>query len=213
MYVPEPNGSDFTPPPPGTHVALCYRFIDLGTQMIEWKGAKKTQRKVLLSWELPNELIPDGELAGKPFTIGKRYTWSMSDKATLRHDLEAWRGRSFTDADFRGPNRFNIKNILGKPCMLTIVHEEREGRTYANIKGVTAMPKGMVVETPTPVNPLTYFALDKEFFDNTVLDSLSDKLKETIKGSPEYRELIDASYRAPTSENEYGANPDDEIPF
>ena len=210
MFIPQPSGGDFTPPPQGTHLAICYRLIDLGTQMIEWKGTKKTQRKVMISWELPGELMTEGEKAGQPFAISRRYTWSMSDKATLRHDLEAWRGRAFTEADFSGPNRFNAKNIIGKPCLLTIVHDTRENNTYANIKGVTALPKGMPV--PEPVNPPMYFSLEKEFFDAAVLEALSDKLKETIKGSPEYHELMDVNYRKPQSDSGDPRDLDDDFP-
>jgi hypothetical protein len=210
MFVPKPDGGNFTPPPAGNHIAICYRFIDLGTQTVEWKGAKKNQRKVLISWELPNELMTEGDYAGQPFTIGRRYTWSMSEKANLRHDLESWRGRSFTDDDFSGPNRFNVKNIIGKACMLSIVHETKDGSTYANIKSVAAMPKGM--QAPEPVNKAIYFTLEKDGFDNAILDGLSDKLKETIKGSPEYRELVDASYKKPSNNIELSAL-DDDIPF
>lgn len=188
MFIPEPNGSNFTPPPAGNHVAICYRFIDLGTQMVEWKGTRKTQRKVLITWELPNELMTEGELAGKPFTIGQRYTWSMSEKSNLRHDLEAWRGKAFTNDDFAGPNRFNIKNIIGKSCMVNIVHSDKDGTTYANIAGVTPVPKGMTI--PAAINDPVYFALDPPFFDASVLEKLSDKLKETIKSSPEFREMM-----------------------
>lgn len=210
MYIPKPEGGNFTPPPAGNHVAICFRFIDLGTQAVEWKGAQKLQRKVLISWELPNELMTEGDYAGQPFTIGRRYTWSMSDKANLRHDLESWRGKAFTEDDFSGPNRFNVKNILGKPCMISIVHETKDGSTYANIKGIGAMPKGMM--PPVPVSKQVYFSLDPQFFDATILDSLSDKLKETIKGSPEYREITDGAYRKPA--NGGGENVlDDDIPF
>lgn len=209
MFVPEPNGGGFATVPAGNHIATCYRLIDLGTQMVEWKGTKKTQRKVMLSWELPNELMTEGEYAGQPFTISRRYTWSMSEKANLRHDLESWRGRKFTDEDFVGPKRFNARNLIGKSCMLSIVQEDREGTTYANIKAVAAIPKGMAM--PTPVNKQVYFTLEKDAFDANALEGLSDKLKETIKGSPEYRELIDASYRKPESNgNDFD---DADIPF
>ena len=210
MYLPKPDGGNFTPVPAGNHIAICYRLIDLGTQLVEWKGAKKTQRKVLISWELPNELMTEGDYAGQPFSIGRRYTWSMSEKANLRHDLESWRGRAFTDDDFTGPNRFNAANIIGKPCMLSIVQENKEGSTYSNIKSVAAMPKGMPI--PAPVNKPVYFTLEKDGFDAAVLDGLSDKLKETIKASPEYRELVDASYRKPEANGD-PRDLDDDIPF
>lgn len=209
MYIEKPTGGKFELVPAGNHIAICYRFIDLGTQLIEWEGTKKTQRKVLISWEFPNELLTEGDYAGQPFTTGKKYTWSMNEKASLRHDLESWRGKAFTDDDFDGPNRFNIKNIVGKPCMISIVHETKGQNTYANIKSVAAIPKGLPV--PAQTNPSVYFSLQKEFFDNLVLDGLSDKLKETIKNSPEFLELTGASQ--PSKQSFARDDLDDEVPF
>jgi hypothetical protein len=177
--------------------------------MVEWKGAQKIQRKVMIGWELPLELMPAGDYAGQPFSISQRYTWSMSEKATLRHHLESWRGKAFTDDDFSGSNRFNVKNILGKSCMLSIVHKVNDGTTYANISGIGALPKGMTA--PSQVNKSVYFSLEKDLFDKAVLESLSDKLKETIKGSPEYREIVDgvAPQQHPPSDEFLS----DDVPF
>ena len=208
MYIEKSAGGNFQLTPAGNHVAICYRFIDLGTQLVEWKGTQKTQRKVLISWELPNELMTEGEAAGRPFSIGKKYTWSMHEKATLRHDLESWRNRSFVDDDFAGPNRFNVKNIIGKPCMLSVVHESKDGNTYANINSIASMPKG--ITAPAHINPPVYFSLMPEFFDNATLDGLSDKLKEIIKGSPEYKEIVDGVKPKATN---FDRELDDEIPF
>ena len=210
MFLPKPENGSFTPVPAGNHIAICSRFIDLGTQIVEWKGAQKTQRKVLISWELPNELMTEGEYAGQPFTIGRRYTWSMSEKANLRHDLESWRGKAFIDDDFSGPNRFNIKNIIGKGCMLSIVQESKDGSTYSNIKSVAAIPKGMTV--PPPINKPVYFSLERELFDALVFDALSDRIKETIRLSPEYRQLTDVNHK-PQDANGDPRDLDDDIPF
>lgn len=208
MFLPEPNGQNYAPAPAGSHAAICYRFIDLGTQMVEWKGTTKTQRKVLISWEIPAELMEDG----KPFTINRKYTWSMSEKSNLRHDLEAWRGKAFTQDDFAGPTRFNIKNILGKACLLSIVHEQREGNTYANLKSVSALPKGM--SAPAPVNEPVYLALEKSLFDAAAFDKLSDKMKEGIKGSPEFKELMSPAHAsASTAPDDDGRIYEDDIPF
>lgn len=211
MYLPEPTGQQFKPPPAGNHAAICYRFIDLGTQLVEWKGTQKTQRKVLISWELPTELMIDGDLAGKPFTIGRKYTWSMSEKSSLRHDLEAWRGRAFTNDDFAGPQRFNVKNILGKACLINVVHTEKDGNTYANIGGVSPIPRGMAI--PDGVNEIVYFTLDMPFFDARTLDGLSDKLKETIKASPEYRDLMSGTRSSVKVGDVADQFVDDPIPF
>jgi hypothetical protein len=179
MLIPKPNESaDFVPPPAGTHLAVCYRFIDLGTQETEFNGQKKHQHKVLMGWELPDELMEDG----KPFVTQKRYTWSMSEKANLRADLESWRGRAFEEQDF---GTFNIKNVLGKSCVLTIVHETKNGKTYANIAAVGKPMKGM--SAPQPVNPVQYFSLQE--FDATVYATLSQGLQAVIAKAPEFQKL------------------------
>lgn len=207
MYVPQPNESNFVPPPAGSHAAICYRFIDLGTQQVEWKGKIKQQRKVLIGWELPSEFMEDG----RPFTVTRKYTWSMSEKSNLRHDLEAWRGRAFNSDDFAGPQRFNIKNVLGKACMLSIIHEEREGNTYANLQNVAALPKGMTV--PDRQNEIIYVALERQLFDQKAFDALSDKLKDTIKGSPEYKALMSPEDDGAPPVSDEAAFLDDPVPF
>jgi hypothetical protein len=205
MYLPPNEGSDFVPPPSGTHLAVCFRVIDLGTQKSEWQGQTKMQRKVLLSWEMPEEQAPDG----KPFTISQRYTFSSSEKAILRQHLEGWRGKVFTDADF-GPGGFDIKNVLGKACLLTIVHEDKKGKTYANIKGVSAVPKGMQVSAGAAA-PI-YFSLDRERFDRRTLDGLSENLQAIIASSPEYKALLDPADDT-GNYGEVSGHLDDEIPF
>ena len=186
MHMPLNNGGgDFTPPPAGTHIAICYRVIDLGTQKIEWQGSAKEQHKVLLSWELPGELMEDG----RPFTISKRYTLSSHEKSTLRKDLEAWRGKAFTDADF-GPGGFDIASIIGKACLLSIVHTEKDGKTYANINSLSRLAKGM--EAPEITNERLYLSLSAEpgKFVSAVMDKLSDGLQDTIRKSPEYQAIV-----------------------
>jgi len=181
MKLPAKTGGDFIPPPAGTHVAVCYRVIDLGTQKIEWQGKTKFQRKILLSWELPDEKMEDGQ----PFTIHRRYTLSSDEKATLRHHLEAWRGLAFTEVDF-GLDGFEIKDVLGKACLLGVVHQIKDNNTYANIASIMRLPKG--TQAPKPINELVYFGLDT--FDPVVFNALSDGLRKVIMLSPEYHEAI-----------------------
>lgn len=184
MYMPPNNGGgDFTPPPAGTHIATCYRVIDLGTQKQEWQGQAKELRKVLISWELPEETMEDG----KPFTVSKRYTLSSHEKSTLRKDLEAWRGKAFTEADF-GEGGFDIASIIGKACLLSIVHSEKEGKTYSNIASLSRLTKGM--QAPDIINERLYLTLEPTKFISAVMDKLSSGLQETIRKSPEYAALI-----------------------
>jgi len=204
--LPKPQGN-YKPVPQGNHVAVCYRVIDLGTQRGEYKGTEKFLRKVLISWEIPDELMDDG----RPFTIGQRFTWSMHEKATLRHVLESWRGKAFTDDDFDGPNAFDIANVIGKGCMLNVVHATNGEKTYANIKSVAKLPKGM--EAPPPTNPRNYVWLSKEEFAQKNFDDLSDSLKDVIMQSPEFKALSDPERIADESENPAPAELEESIPF
>jgi hypothetical protein len=189
VHLPKPSESNFEPTPAGTHVGVCYRFIDRGTQLGEYKGVKKLRHEIMLTWELGDELMDDG----RPFSISKVYTWSMGEKATLRHDLEAWRGKSFVNDDFDGPNAFDTKNLLGKPCMLTVTHDVKDGQTYAKLASVGKLTKGI---TPKPlVNPTVYLALNPAGWDKGLFESLSDKMRASIMASPEYAELMKADGR------------------
>lgn len=185
--LPAPDDKNFAPVPEGNHIAVCYRVIDLGTQRGEYQGKENHRRKVLISWEIPDEKMEDG----RPFTIGQRFTWSMSDKAALRAMLESWRGTAFTDADF-GPGGFDIQKVIGVGCMLNVVHAHKNGKTYANIASVAKLPKGMTA--PAPENRCSFVWLSKEEFMKENFESLSDGLKAIIQGSPEYKSLSDPEH-------------------
>lgn len=207
MHLPAPNDAQFEMPPSGTHMAVCYRVIDLGTQDSSFNGQAKRQHKILLSWELPDEKMADG----RPFTISQRYTWSMSEKAALRKDLEGWRGVPFRDADF-GAGGFDIKNILNKACLLTIVQEEKSGKTYANIKSIGRLMKGQ--EPPKNVtNETAYLWINNDRWDSSIFHKLSDNLKATIMASPEYKEMMNGHSDEPGPIAEADHNEEAHIPF
>ncbi len=186
MHLPAPTESNFTPVPAGTHLGICYRVIDMGTQSSTFDGETKQAHKVMISWEIPDEKMDDG----RPFTISKTYTFSTHEKATLRKDLEAWRGMAFTPRDF-GPTGFDIKNVLGKACTLSVVHAERLGKTYANVASVGKLMKG--VATPPLVNQLVYLCLNSTRWDAFAFASLPAYLQGKITASPEYIEMMNTS--------------------
>lgn len=188
MQLPKPDGSPFELCPAGTHIAVCYRFIDLGTQRYEHPGGPKDQRKVMLSWELSDVVIADGEFAGEPFTYHQQYTWSMNEYATLRKHLESWRGVSFKDSDF-GEEGCDIRDVLGKACMLTVRHTASGNRTYARLQSITRLLKG-IAAPEKPRNALVYFTLDGDHIDLLTLAQLSEKLQAMISRSPEYARLM-----------------------
>lgn len=163
---------EFELPAAGAVVGRCYMVADLGTQDTTFKGTPKKAHKVLLAWEL-DELMQDG----KPFAISSRYTLSLFDQAILRQHLESWRGRSFTEAELEG---FDVKNVLGKFCMLSIVHNKDGDKTYANVKGIMPVPKGM--PTPKPVNKDVYFDID-----TGDISVLPEWVQNVVKKSDEWK--------------------------
>lgn len=193
------NGKAFTPAPAGTHLAICCQVIDLGHQKSKFND--KVQHKILLCWELPDEKNESGE----PFLVWNRYTLSLNEKANLTKDLEAWRGRKFTADELKG---FDMKNILGKPCLLNIVHDVDDGKTWANIGAIMALPKGTKV--PDLTHKLIHFDLDE--FDQATFDTFSDNLKNTINASGE-RQKKDEKPETPTAWQAGEAMKDDDIPF
>jgi hypothetical protein len=167
------GGGDFKQAPTGNHVARCIRLIDLGTQHGEYQGQPNTRNQVLITWELCNEPMEDG----KPFTISHFYTNSLNEKATLRAHLEAWRGAQFTEKECRG---FDLNNVLGKPCMLTVIANEK-GKS--KVSAVGSMPKGL--KAPEPVNPVSAFWIEE--WDQASFDAIPKGIREIIEKSDEYK--------------------------
>ena len=191
MLLTDQGGGDFEQPPIGTHVARCVKLIDIGTQENTYEGKVTRKRQVIIGWELPNELMTEGEYAGKPFAVSRFYTASLGEKANLRKDLANWRGRDFTKEELAG---FDIKNLLTKACLVSLTPNEK-GR--ARVTSVIALPKGM--GCPTQANPTFYLSLEPDEFDEKVFDSLSDRMKEMIRKSPEYAAIFDSSSKVPGS--------------
>lgn len=200
MLLPRPNEKEFETAPAGTFAARCYRFVDLGTQPKEYMGATSYKRMVGISWELPDELMKDQ----RPFSIYQKYVWSMSEKSTLRKHLESWRGLKFQESDF-GEGGFDTKKLIGVPCMLSIVHNTKGDKTYANIASVSKLPKGF--ECPPAVNETLYFSLDE--FNQTVFDKLSQGMREAIMRSPEYVQLKKPLVAEHDASEEWGGHVED----
>ena len=175
------GGGDFRQPPAGTHQARCIRVVDLGTQQSEYQGQKNIRRQVLVTWELPSELMDDG----RPFSVSKFYTQSLNEKSRLYADLVNWRGREFTADELRG---FDARNILDKTCLVSITMNDA-GK--ARVTGIMKQPKHM--ECPPRVNPLLYFSLEPGEFSRETFDQLGEGIQKIIRLSPEWAELQNPS--------------------
>lgn len=199
LIAKDKGGVDFKAVPAGTHVAICTLVADMGVQPTK---NFKPRSQVYIRWELPNEIVTwkdaDGGEHTGPMTIGQRYTMSLSEKANLRSDLEAWRGKTFTEQELAG---FDIRNILGKACMLGVTHNVTPKKTYANISAVMGLPKGASVPQPS-VKPIAY---DIDSHDPAVFGQLPQWLQEAIST----RVKSDSAQTVGNS----GAEFNDDIPF
>ena len=174
------SGPSIAPVEEGTHLGVCSMLIDLGLQYSEMY--KKSSRKVLIGWELPDETIEiDGEM--KPRVLSKRYTANLSEKSNLRKDLASWRGRDFTPEELKA---FDLKNIVGASCLITVIHSKNGEKTYANIQSIVKLPKGMPKGTLS--EPPVIFDLDNDPVEK--VDDLPGWIAEIIKKSESYQERI-----------------------
>ena len=194
------GGGDFKKVPPGTHAAVCNMVINLGEQPTSYQGQDtglKTQ--VYIRWETPHERVEyeiDGVQKEGPLSIGKTYTLSLSEKASLRKDLEGWRGKAFTQEELAG---FDVDKILGKCCQIIVTHKEANGNTYANVTGVAGWPKG--VDKASAENELVSYAADNvKHYEN-----LPKWIKEKLNGG--------TMQNVAPANDPHSEDFDDDIPF
>lgn len=196
-------GGDFKLMPQGTHLAVCNMIVDLGNQEVEWQGQKKIQHKCYIRWEVPSERTDyevDGKEINGPMNIGKKYTVSLSEKSNLRPDLEAWRGKAFSEVELAG---FELKNVLGQCCQITVTHKTAPstGKQYATVTGVAGWPKGM--ERIKPEGDA--FIYDDDHADN--FEKLPKWIKEALG------ESVESAPTPPPNANGAEEFDDQEIPF
>ncbi len=181
------GGGNFKRVPPGAYIGRCYSLIDLGTQLSSGQFGEKLQHKIRIGWELfgddedGNPLTIDMDGKEMPLTISKSYTVSLHEKAGLRRDLAAWRGRDFSEEEAKA---FDVSKLLGAYCMVNVTSSETNGKTYSNVAGLTPLPGALKNAKPAPVHEHIVFDLDKP--DWSVFESFHDKLRDAIAKSPEY---------------------------
>ena len=169
-----PEEKQFEQPPPGSHVACCFRTIDLGTQ----PGQYGPRPQVLFSWELVDEAMSDG----RRFTISRRYGLSSSRKSNLRGTVENWLGRTLASNEF---GKFDLASLLGTTCLIGIQHETREDRIYADVTSVMRRPKS-VADRMSPTNEAIAFSLADRPFRQHDFEKLPEWVRTAIARSPEY---------------------------
>jgi hypothetical protein len=206
------GGGNFKRVPPGAYIGRCYSLVDLGTQLTSGQFGEKLQHKIRIGWELfgedeqgePLTVDVDGKMM--PLTITKRYTVSLHEKAGLRRDLAAWRGKDFTDEEAKG---FDVAKLIGAYCMVNATQSETNGKTYTNVAGLTPLPGALRNAKPAAVHDNVIFDLDKP--DMEVFSTFHEKLQEAIKKTPEWAKLHGCVSGVQQANEKAGVFKDEEI--
>ena len=198
-------GANFTPAPEGTHLARCFGCISLGTQKSELFAASW---KILLMFELPEEMIEIPDKGAAPMVVTKEYTLSLGKKATLTQHLNSWRGRAFTPEELKG---FEVSNVVGAACQVTIQHKAAKvtGNVRADIVSITGLPKG--VTPPAQWHPSVKYEI--EMMKNEVFTALPEWIQKKIALCEEWQPSTVKPIEAPEPP-EQGPDAEDElVPF
>lgn len=200
------GGGDFTPVPEGTHFAVCDMVVDFGKQKTTYMGDETIKHQIYIRWQIPAERVEwkdgDNQKHEGPAVIGKTYTLSLGEKANLRKDLQAWRGRAFTEEELRG---FDVSKLLGVAATVTVNHSEKNGKTYANVTSVGGIPKGM--DRPTAEGSTYLYDNDNE----GTYDSLPKWMKEKL--DLRIRSTAEIGKTDPNDPNAWRDDLDDDVPF
>ena len=175
-------------PEAGATVGVLYSLVDLGHQKTNCDNQEKWTPKVRLTFELPDqtdeyEVEENGKrtTVQKPMVVSIEQTRSLGEKASLRKLLEQWRGQTFTSKELQA---FSLKNLLGKPAMLTLIHKtSQQGRQYCAIAGASKLPKGMKAPATT-TNDQLYYEIEQG--EAGQFNDMPDWLQEKIRTSKEF---------------------------
>lgn len=214
LIVNEGASSNIPLLPEDVYPAVCNMLVDLGEQYSEKFG--NTARKVLISWELPGEKLDNGETR----RLSNTYTASLNSKGNLRKDLISWRGRDFTVDELK---KFDLRNIVGAPCMLSVIHKVgQDGNKRAVIGGIMKLPKGMPL--PALSNGFTIFDIDEpdpeekmkdlpEWIQNRIMESETWKEREAALDEREGIQSEADAAEAPSATMDAIDGAEPELPF
>jgi hypothetical protein len=186
--------------PEGTEIGTLYQIVDMGTTIKDGKDKsgnpqKYQEHNVRLSFELPDVTADFGKGVQEPAAIHDHFVrFEMTVGKTIKQNPKT----SKTSVTLFGyataldqqakesinTGTFKFGDLLGKSCQLQLI---RNGE-YTNIAGAIALPKS--AGQPKPVNPLFSYSIARDGFAGAKWDSLSEKTREALKKTEEYKEIM-----------------------
>ncbi len=166
---------DYGVPEEGMAVARLVRVIDYGLQPQKpYQGQEKQPAfQMELTFELPNDRIEiDDE--SRPRWISCQLPISSSEKSRCYQ----W----YNILDPKNQYKGDWSKLIGAACQIHITHNEYKQKTYANIKAVMPVMKG--IEVGELENPSVVFDLSSPDMD--VFNALPEWMRDKIASNLEY---------------------------
>lgn len=158
---------DFILAPEGTSAAVLTCLAYLGKHESTWQGETKIRELVGLAWELAEPAEEDGRY----LSVTEVLTASLHEKAKFFSRVLALTGG-------REPQPgFDLEKLLARGAIVTVVHDVRDGKTWANVSQVGPLPRGMAAPVPS-VPPLYY---DIETHDPAAFERLPARFRKLIE--------------------------------
>lgn len=85
------------------------------------------------------EVDMDKEEGGRYCVWSRNFTPTLNEKANFRKFLRGWFGRDLTEDELKD---FDTDSLIGKTAQVVVVHEFKDGETYANIAACTPHRNG-----------------------------------------------------------------------
>lgn len=185
--VPMGDNNNDRPEPmePGTYGARLVQILILGVQpQREFKGeAKPPKLEIMLTYEFNDEFMKDED--GEDILDKPRWLSETMPFNNLAAELAKSTKRYYA-FDAKGEYDGDWSQLIGAPCMVTVVVDEGKGKNagkkYENVAAVTAMRPKEAAKAPALVNPSKLFDFynpDMEVF-NKLPQWLQDKMKSAV---------------------------------
>jgi len=169
----------------GTYGARLVQILILGVQpQREFKGeAKPPKLEIMLTYEFNDEFMKDED--GEDILDKPRWLSETMPFNNLAAELAKSTKRYYA-FDAKGEYDGDWSQLIGAPCMVTVVVDEGKGKNagkkYENVAAVTAMRPKEAAKAPALVNPSKLFDFynpDMEVF-NKLPQWLQDKMKSAV---------------------------------
>ena len=120
------NNGNFEPCPEYTGQAVCVDVTPLRKEVTPF-GEREVFKIVF-------ETGIDRADGSRFCAWSRKFTPTLNEKANLRKFLRGWLGRDLVKEEL---DDFDTESLIGKAAQLVVVHEHKDGETYANIAACT----------------------------------------------------------------------------